>query len=172
VPARQHHHPGGADRPADHHRLRQQQDPGAPRGAGRRPPQLELRRRPSSPLDHYWISIWVGRLTIGLSCEGSRRAGFRVCGGGHRLARRGRPTSRRPIRWPMRWWRTSENDAKLAQKLGQLQPFSCIPSGMHGPTCIFWANLKPFSLQGGDGDASRAREAAAEPRGGVAGGLG
>jgi hypothetical protein len=31
---------------------------------------------------------------------------------------------------------------KLAQKLGQLQPFcSCIPTGMHGPTCIVWANL-------------------------------
>jgi hypothetical protein len=21
---------------------------------------------------------------------------------------------------------------------------------MHGPTCIFWANLTPFSLQGGN----------------------
>ena len=46
--------------------------------------------------------------------------------------------------------RESEKDAKLAQKLGQVQPFSCIPSGMHGPTCIFWANLTPFSLQRGD----------------------
>ena len=36
----------------------------------------------------------------------------------------------------------------LAQKLGQLQPFyRCIPAGMHGPTCIFWANLTPFSLK-------------------------
>jgi hypothetical protein len=26
--------------------------------------------------------------------------------------------------------------------------FSCIPAGMHGPTCIFWANLTRFSLQG------------------------
>jgi hypothetical protein len=26
--------------------------------------------------------------------------------------------------------------------------YSCIPTGMHGPTCIFWANLTPFSLQG------------------------
>ena len=43
--------------------------------------------------------------------------------------------------------RESEKDAMLAQKLGQIQPFSCIPSGMHGPTCIFWANLTPFSLQ-------------------------
>jgi hypothetical protein len=24
--------------------------------------------------------------------------------------------------------------------------YSCIPAGMHGPTCIFWANLTPFSL--------------------------
>jgi hypothetical protein len=33
----------------------------------------------------------------------------------------------------------SEKDAKLAQKLGQLQPFlaCCIPTGMHGPTGIF-----------------------------------
>jgi hypothetical protein len=25
--------------------------------------------------------------------------------------------------------------------------YSYIPTGMHGPTCIFWANLTPFSLQ-------------------------
>jgi hypothetical protein len=25
--------------------------------------------------------------------------------------------------------------------------FSCIPAGMHGPTCIFWANLTPFPVQ-------------------------
>ena len=49
--------------------------------------------------------------------------------------------------------RESEKDAKLAQKLGQIQPFSCIPSGMHGPTCIFWANLTPFLLKSnGDGN--------------------
>ena len=44
----------------------------------------------------------------------------------------------------------SEQDVKLAQKLGQLQPstlYSCTPAGMYGPTCIFWANLRPFSLQ-------------------------
>jgi hypothetical protein len=30
----------------------------------------------------------------------------------------------------------------LAQKLGQPQPISsCIPTGMHGPACIFRANL-------------------------------
>jgi hypothetical protein len=43
-----------------------------------------------------------------------------------------------------------EKDAKLAQKLGQLdQPVLavlCIPTaGIHGPTRIFWANLTPFS---------------------------
>jgi hypothetical protein len=27
--------------------------------------------------------------------------------------------------------------------------FSCIPTGMHGPTCIFLANLTPFSLGSG-----------------------
>jgi hypothetical protein len=26
--------------------------------------------------------------------------------------------------------------------------YSCIPIGMHGPTCIFWANLTPFALIG------------------------
>ena len=46
----------------------------------------------------------------------------------------------------------SENDAVSAQKSGQLQPFyRCIPTGMHGPTCIFWANLTPFSLQSYNG---------------------
>jgi hypothetical protein len=25
--------------------------------------------------------------------------------------------------------------------------YSCIPTRMHGPTCIFWANLRPFSLE-------------------------
>ena len=24
---------------------------------------------------------------------------------------------------------------------------SCIPTAMHGPTCVYWANLTPFSLQ-------------------------
>jgi hypothetical protein len=37
---------------------------------------------------------------------------------------------------------------KLAQKLGQLQPFIAVFStGMHGPTRIVWANLTPFSLK-------------------------
>ena len=32
---------------------------------------------------------------------------------------------------------------------GQLQPFvvSCVPTGMHGPACISWADLTPFLLQ-------------------------
>ena len=25
--------------------------------------------------------------------------------------------------------------------------YSCIPTGMHGPACIFWADLTPFSPQ-------------------------
>ena len=38
---------------------------------------------------------------------------------------------------------------KLAQKLGQLQPFIHVfPQEMHGPTCRFWANLTPCSLEG------------------------
>jgi hypothetical protein len=36
----------------------------------------------------------------------------------------------------------------LAQKLGQLQPLIAVfpPECTVGPTCIFWANLTPFSL--------------------------
>ena len=35
--------------------------------------------------------------------------------------------------------------SKLAQKLGPTSVFyCCIPAGMHGPTCIFWADLTPF----------------------------
>ena len=43
----------------------------------------------------------------------------------------------------------SEKDAKLAQKLGQLEPFTAVrnPTGRHRPTPIFWTNLTPFSLQ-------------------------
>jgi hypothetical protein len=45
-------------------------------------------------------------------------------------------------------WR-SEKDAKLDQKLGQLQPvYSYTPTGMYGPTSIFWANLTAFSFGG------------------------
>jgi hypothetical protein len=45
---------------------------------------------------------------------------------------------------------TSEKDAKLVQKLGQLQPFLAVFPRMHGPTWIFWANLTPFSLSAVD----------------------
>ena len=48
----------------------------------------------------------------------------------------------------------SEKDAKLAQKLYQLQPFIVVlpqeamgQFASFGPTCIFWANLPPCSLQ-------------------------
>ena len=38
-------------------------------------------------------------------------------------------------------------DATLAQNLRHLAAFcSCVPTGMYGPTCIFGANLAPFSL--------------------------
>jgi hypothetical protein len=50
--------------------------------------------------------------------------------------------------------------AKLAQKLGQPIAFdSCIPSptGMHGPTCIFWGNLTPFLASGTTGASASAR---------------
>ena len=35
---------------------------------------------------------------------------------------------------------------------------SCIPTGIHGPTCIFWANLTPFSLEAAILEAAPARE--------------
>ena len=39
----------------------------------------------------------------------------------------------------------SKKDAK--SEVGPASAFcSCIPTGMHGPTCIFWANLTPLSL--------------------------
>jgi hypothetical protein len=43
-----------------------------------------------------------------------------------------------------------KQDAVSAQKLGQLQPFTavCIPTRIHGPTCILWAKLTPSSLPG------------------------
>jgi hypothetical protein len=49
---------------------------------------------------------------------------------------------------PYRSGMLSEKDAKLAQKLGQLQPSIAVFPRMHGPTCIFWANLTHFSLKG------------------------
>jgi hypothetical protein len=43
--------------------------------------------------------------------------------------------------------RARENPTQLAQKWAQLQPvYGGIPTGMHGPTCIFRANLTPFPL--------------------------
>jgi hypothetical protein len=42
---------------------------------------------------------------------------------------------------------SGEKDARLAQKLGQPTSafYRCIPTGVHGPTGIVWANLTPFS---------------------------
>jgi hypothetical protein len=35
----------------------------------------------------------------------------------------------------------------VGPEVGPTSAFSsCIPTGMHGPTCIFWANLTFFSL--------------------------
>jgi hypothetical protein len=42
----------------------------------------------------------------------------------------------------------SETGAKLAQELGQLQPFLAVfPPECMGPTCTFWANLTRSSLK-------------------------
>ena len=40
---------------------------------------------------------------------------------------------------------------KVGPEVGQTSAFySCIPTRVHGPTCVFWANLTPFSLRGPD----------------------
>jgi hypothetical protein len=53
---------------------------------------------------------------------------------------------------------SSEKNAKLAQKLGKLQPIVAVfpQEYNHGPTSIFWVNLTPCSLQCrvGGGDTS------------------
>ena len=37
---------------------------------------------------------------------------------------------------------------EVGPEVGPTSAFcSCIPTGMHEPTCIFWANLTPFSLK-------------------------
>jgi hypothetical protein len=37
---------------------------------------------------------------------------------------------------------------RVGPEVGPTAAFcSCLPSGAHGPTCIFWANLTPFSPQ-------------------------
>ena len=43
----------------------------------------------------------------------------------------------------------SEKDTmQVGPEVGPTSAFyGCIPFGMHGPTCIFWANLTPFSLK-------------------------
>jgi hypothetical protein len=43
---------------------------------------------------------------------------------------------------------SKEKTAVSARILGQFPPrSSCIPAGMHGPTCVFWASLTAFALQ-------------------------
>ena len=42
----------------------------------------------------------------------------------------------------------SEKDNKSAQVGPSPAFYRCVPTGMHGPTCIFWANLTDFSLWG------------------------
>jgi hypothetical protein len=46
----------------------------------------------------------------------------------------------------------SEEDAKLAQKMGQPQPLVAVfpefPTGMRGHTCTCWADRTPFSCAG------------------------
>jgi hypothetical protein len=46
--------------------------------------------------------------------------------------------------------------------------YSCIPTGVHGPSGIFWANLTPFSPSDYDGsgrDADEDDDAGAQPEG-------
>jgi hypothetical protein len=52
----------------------------------------------------------------------------------------------------------------LAQKLGHLQPFlAALPHEYAWPTCIFWANLRPFSRRCRCRPRRRARGAAGAP---------
>jgi hypothetical protein len=44
--------------------------------------------------------------------------------------------------------RASERDANSGPEVGPTSAFySCVPTGTHGPTGIFFANITPFSLQ-------------------------
>jgi hypothetical protein len=54
--------------------------------------------------------------------------------------------------------KTSAADGERRQVGPEVGPtaalYSCIPTGMHGPTCIFWANLTAFSRQASTGNQS------------------
>ena len=43
---------------------------------------------------------------------------------------------RKPPSWPRSW-----------ANFSLLLIYSCVPTGMHGLTCVFWTNLTPLSLQ-------------------------
>jgi hypothetical protein len=66
--------------------------------------------------------------------DGAQRALPPTRGGPHLVSSRTPPASA---------LRPSKKDTKFAHSAF----YSCISTGMHGPTCIFWGNLTPSSLQ-------------------------
>ena len=102
-----------------------------PRGqAGRRPPP------PAPPLRPRWLETWPRRRDLAKREPGGRE-GWRRClhpwdgatdGGGDGTAAGGGG---------------SEKD-HVGPEVGPTSAFSsCVPTGIHGPTWIFWANLTP-----------------------------
>ena len=64
-------------------------------------------------------------------------------------------------------WRPRQERHQVGPEVGSTSAFyRCIPTRVHGPTCIFWANLTPFSLQAdaeGGGGAAAAGAPDGEP---------
>jgi hypothetical protein len=86
-----------------------------------------------------------------------------ACGpGGSTPGRAAPPTRTRRSPPPAAAHLPGEKDAKLAQKLGQLQPFRAVfPQECMGQLASFWANLTPFSLGAGRGRCRAPRGAGA-----------
>ena len=52
------------------------------------------------------------------------------------------------LRWVRKAFPTLLGQLGVSSEVGPtLALYRCIPTGMHGPTCIFWVNLTPFSPQ-------------------------
>jgi hypothetical protein len=64
----------------------------------------------------------------------------------------GRTKAGEALFFPTSWMHEVGKTPRLPKSWGpEVGPtsvfYSCIPTGMHGPTCIFWADLTPFSLE-------------------------
>jgi hypothetical protein len=56
----------------------------------------------------------------------------------------------RPMRFSVNEYMSSAYAKVSASEVGPTSAFhSCVSTGMHGPTYIFWANLTPFALKSG-----------------------